>query len=78
MVGAVIITQYKYASIIQEDGSYNYMPYIDYWPNTIIFYLGCIQLVTALLLLIGFCVNKMNLIVRAGWRNRVDKNKATM
>ena len=28
--------------------------------------------------MIGFCVNNINLIVKAGWRQRVDKNQASM
>ena len=42
MVGGVILTQYKYAAVIQPDGSYNYMPSIENIPNNIIFGLGCI------------------------------------
>lgn len=57
-----------------HDGSFDYAPYIDTLPELVIFCLGCVQLITALLLLMGFCVNKINLIVKAGWRNRVNRN----
>jgi hypothetical protein len=30
------------------------------------------------MLVVGFCVNKINLIVRAGWRQRVSDNQIEM
>jgi hypothetical protein len=80
MVGCIILSQFKYMAVPHEpaDGSFDYRPYIDELPEDIIFGLGCVQAITALLLLVGFCVNKINLIVKAGWRQRVNKNQVEM
>lgn len=36
------------------------------------------QIVTALILIVGFCLNKINIIVKSGWRKKTQENKMTM
>ena len=41
-------------------------------------YLGYIQLCSSLTLLVGFCQNRINIIVKSGWREKTDKNRTDM
>jgi hypothetical protein len=56
----------------------DYKPCIDELPEDIIFGLGCVQAITALLQLVFFCVKKIKLTVKARWRQRVNKNQVEM
>ena len=78
LIGGVIISSYKYDFIPKNDGSVMYTSNIDYIQSQCIFYFGCIQGITSFMLVVGFCVNKINLIVRAGWRQRVSDNQIEM
>lgn len=62
-VGGIIISTYKYEYIKNEDGSENYQPFILPLAKQIIFGLGCVQAVTSFMLVVGFVVNKSNLII---------------
>ena len=72
LIGATIISSYKYEYLENDNGSRDYSPNIHYYQNQIVFYCGCVQGITSFMLVVGFCVNKINLIVRAGWRSRVE------
>jgi len=41
-------------------------------------YLGYVQLGTSISLLVGFCINKINIILKSGWRNKKVQNKTIM
>jgi hypothetical protein len=70
-----VIAFFKYEKIEQEDGSFFYGPVIFELPSRIMNYLGYIQLITSISLLMGFCMNKINIILKSGWRNKVATNK---
>lgn len=74
-VGFIVIGCYKYDRVQTADGSSDYIPTIDAFPNMFILYLGYMQLCTSTFLLIGFCLNKINIIVRSGWRAKTAENK---
>lgn len=73
-VGGVIISTYKYTYETYEgDGAdWIYSATITPIPDNIIFGLGFVQAITSFMLVVGFMVNSANLIVRAGWRERVS------
>jgi len=77
-VGGILVGTYQYKYIQQENLSYNYEPFIDPLAEEIIFGLGAVQAVTSFMLVVGFLINKSNLIIRAGWRERVSEADATM
>jgi hypothetical protein len=74
-VGAIVVGFYKYDRLETADGSSDYMSTIDEFPNSFILYLGYGQLVTSITLLIGFCLNRINIIVRSGWRSKTKENQ---
>ena len=76
--GFCIVLGYQYIYIRQTDGTQNYDSNIDITLDNIIFILGAIQAVSSFMLLVGFIVNSANLIVRAGWRERVSQNERDM
>jgi hypothetical protein len=41
-------------------------------------YLGYVQLGTSMALLVGFCINKINIILKSGWRNKTLMNQTLM
>lgn len=74
-VGAIVVGFYKYDRLETADGSSDYMSTIDEFPNSFILYLGYGQLVTSVTLLVGFCLNRINIIVRSGWRSKTAENQ---
>jgi hypothetical protein len=54
------------------------MPLINETPQIIMNYLGYIQLATASFLLIGFCINKIYIILKSGWRNKTTMNQTLL
>lgn len=40
--------------------------------------LGFIQLFSSAFLLMGFCINRINLIIKSGWRKKQAKNQVTL
>lgn len=78
IIGAVIITGYKYTYTETENGDFIYDATINNIPDQIIFGVGCVQAVTSFMLVVGFMVNSANLIVKAGWRERVSVNEVEM
>ena len=77
-ISFIVVGFYKYESVEAEDGSFDFTSYIDYWPDLMIKYLGYGQLVTTLILLFGFCLNKINIIVKSGWRVLTFSNKSKL
>jgi undecaprenyl pyrophosphate phosphatase UppP len=78
MVGGVIITTFKYTNTGNPDGSETYSATISQVSTDAIFAIGCVQALTSFMLVVGFLVNNANLIVRAGWRERVSLNEVEM
>ena len=76
--GFCIVLGYEYIYIRQTDGTMDYNSNINITLDNIIFILGAIQAVSSFVLLVGFIVNSANLIVRAGWRERVSQNERDM
>ena len=74
-VGAIVVGFYKYDRLETADGSSDYMSTIDEFPNSFILYLGYGQLVTSTTLLVGFCLNRINIVVRSGWRSKTKENQ---
>ena len=77
-VSFVVLGSYRYDRIMKADGSSDYTATIKDWPNFIITQCGYAQLVTSLTLLIGFCLNRINIIVKQGWREKVDNNQVKL
>mmetsp|Transcript_6821 Transcript_6821/g.10997 ORF Transcript_6821/g.10997 Transcript_6821/m.10997 type:complete len:199 (+) Transcript_6821:7430-8026(+) len=77
-VSFVVIGNYKYDRIEKPDGSSDYTSSIDVWPNRIISYLGYAQLVTSISLLVGFCLNKINIIIKSNWRAKTHQGKVDL
>lgn len=77
-VGAIVVGFYKYDRLETADGSSDYMSTIDEFPNSFILYLGYGQLVTSTTLLVGFCLNRINIVVRSGWRSKTKENQSLM
>lgn len=47
---------------------------IDPIAENVMNYLGYIQLFSSAFLLLGFCINRINLIIKSGWRKKKAKN----
>mmetsp|Transcript_30706 Transcript_30706/g.47084 ORF Transcript_30706/g.47084 Transcript_30706/m.47084 type:complete len:119 (-) Transcript_30706:1184-1540(-) len=78
VVSFVVIGYYKYERVEKPDGSSDYTSFIEVLPNNIISNLGYGQLVTSVALLIGFCLNNVNIIVKSGWRAKTMENKIAL
>lgn len=74
-VSFIVICFYKYDRIEKADGSNDYTSTIGDQPLKIIVYLGYCQIVTSMILIVGFCLNKINIIVKSGWRKKTTENK---
>ena len=72
-IAFVIVWQYRYEKVLRPDGAYNYMAYIDPYYEFIIKILGMLQLFSSSFLLIGFFINQKNLVIKQGWRNRIER-----
>jgi hypothetical protein len=77
-VGGILVSTYEYKYLEQPDKSYDYKADISEVITDVIFGMGAVQAVTSFLLVVGFLVNKSNLIVRKGWRDRIGENQITM
>ena len=60
--------------MLRPDGAYNYEPYIPPYYQLVMKIFGYMQLFSSSFLLLGFFVNQKNLVVKAGWRNRIERN----
>ena len=78
LISLTMMAFYKYDKVQNEDGSYNYQATIGEIPAMFINYLGYCQLGTSFSLLIGFCINKINIILKSGWRNKIAQNKVIL
>ena len=74
-ISFIVIGFYRYDRIEMADGSSNYTSNIDPLANSMIVYLGYVQLTTCMILIIGFCLNRINIIVKSGWRKKTDENQ---
>ena len=74
LIAMIILTYYKYELVPRDDGAYDYKPYIPPQQRQWIEYLGYMQAVSAVTILLGFCFNSRNLVIKDGWRRQVDKN----
>lgn len=74
-ISFICIAFYRYDRIQRADGAADYLAYIDEIPDYGIAYLGYAQLVSALLLLVGFSYNNNSIIVQQGWRTKTEANK---
>ena len=74
-ISLIVGGSYAYDRLEQADGSWDYTPHIQAWPDRLIGWLGYGQLVTSVALLIGFCLNKIDIIVKSGWRKKTDENR---
>ena len=63
-ISFIVIGFYRYDRIETADGSSNYVATIDDIPFKIITYLGYTQLVSSILLLVGFAYNNNSIIVK--------------
>ena len=73
-IAFVIIFQYKYTKVLRDDGAYDYRPYITPQYETIMKVFGYMQLVSSSFLLVGFFINQRNLVIKEGWRKRIERN----
>merc|ERR1712241_1388878 len=48
------------------------MPYMEPIYETCIMYLGYMQLLSSSVLLVGFWMNERGLVVKEGWRKRIE------
>jgi len=78
MISIVCIYFYKYDFVEQEDGSFDYVSMIGEIPQQIMIYLGYCQIGTSVSLLLGFCINKINIILKSGWRQKITQNKVLL
>jgi hypothetical protein len=78
IINFFILAFYRYDYIEREDGSFSLKPVIDDFPNLMVTYFGYIQLASSWILLIGFCINKISIILKQGWRDKCEKNKQLM
>ena len=78
LIAMIILTYYKYELVPRDDGAYDYKPYIPPQQRQWIEYLGYIQAVSAFTILLGFCFNNRNLVIKDGWRRQVEKNQNEM
>lgn len=74
-VSFIVVGYYRYARLERADGSSDYRSHCDPWPRAATTWLGYCQLVTSVALLVGFCLNRINIIVKSGWRKKVDENR---
>lgn len=74
-ISVIVVGYYRYDRLETADGSSDYTSHIEEWPLKLILWLGRGQLVTSIALLIGFCLNKINIIVKSGWRKKTAENK---
>jgi hypothetical protein len=74
-VSFIVIGFYKYERLEKANGASDYTSFIPVWPARAIYYLGLTQLVSSMGLLVGFCLNRINIIVKSGWRQRTEQNK---
>ena len=77
-INMVVLIFYRYDYIEREDGSWSLKPVIDELPNRFMTYLGYIQLASSSILLIGFCMNKVSIILKTQWRLKCEFNKQLM
>ena len=77
-ISFIVIGFYRYDRIEMADGSSNYTSNIDPLANSMIVYLGYVQLTTCMILIIGFCLNRINIIVKSGWRKKTDENQKNL
>jgi hypothetical protein len=78
LISFTVIGFYEYDKVIMADGSFKYASTIPEIPDLVMTYLGYIQLATSVSLLIGFCVNKINIILKSGWREKSSENRVIM
>jgi hypothetical protein len=74
-VSFIVVGYYRYARLERADGSSDYRSHCDPWPRLSMKWLGICQLVSSMTLLVGFCLNKTNIIVKSGWRSKIDENR---
>ena len=77
-ISMIVIFFYKYDKRRRPDGSYDYTSSIEEWPQNIMHYFGYAQLVTSFTLLVGTYLNKSDIIVRTGWRQKTKENKVLL
>ena len=70
MISIIIMVSFKMAKVENPDGSFNFEATIDYYPQLMMTYLGYVQLCTSFALLVGFCMNRINIILKSGWRRK--------
>ena len=75
MIAVIIVIGYKWELVQREDGAYDYMPYVPSFYASCIRYLGYLQLISSSVLLVGFWMNQRGLVIKEGWRKRVDNNQ---
>ena len=68
MISVIILVAYRYDTVYKSDGSIAIAPDLDDDLDLTIMLLGYLQLATSLTLLMGWIVNKANILVKAGWR----------
>jgi hypothetical protein len=74
-ISFIVIGFYKYERLEKANGASYYTSYIPIWPSRAIYYLGLLQLVSSMGLIIGYCLNRVNIIVKSGWRTKTEENK---
>ena len=72
MIATIIIIGYRWDFVLREDGAYDYMPYMEPIYATCIMYFGYMQLLSSSVLLVGFWMNERGLVVKEGWRKRIE------
>ena len=78
LIAVIIINGYKWELVPREDGAYDYMPYMPPLYEQSIRYLGYLQLISSSVLLVGFWLNQRALVIKAGWRKRIEQNASTL
>ena len=73
-IAFVIVWQYRYEKVLRPDGAYFYQPYIPDQYQFVMRIFGYMQLFSSSFLLIGFFINQKNLVIKEGWRKRIEKN----
>lgn len=74
-ISFIVVGFYRYDRIETADGSSDYIAYIDDLPLQVTTYLGYAQLVSSILLLVGFAYNNNSIIVKQGWRKMEEENQ---
>lgn len=73
IVCLIMLRGYEYRFFVNYDGSSDFSPAIDEMFSAVMEYLGYLQLLTSITLVIGFTINRGALLIKSGWREHVQE-----